>query len=127
MKENSTLGTRAGLASAHDDNASAVKVLAVGDTREWQRDGNVLPARDVAFIAFEQLDENLLASLQPSIIFSPILARSFDCIELAVLLQRLGYSGAYRAVSADIPNPGLIESEVRQLCPQVDFRIVKPL
>lgn len=127
MKENRTFGAWAGITSAHDDNASAVKVLAVGDTREWKRDGNVLPARGVAFIAFEQLDEKLLASLQPSIIISPILARSFDCIELAMLLQRLGYSGEYRAVSSEIPNPGLIESEVRQLCPQIDFRIVKPL
>jgi hypothetical protein len=100
-------------------------LLAVGDPEEWRKQGNVLPVTRMAFVAFHDMSQEMLDTLRPSIIFSPLLARSFDCIELAMLLQKLGYSGEYRAVASDIPNPDLIEREVRQLCPQINFRIVR--
>jgi hypothetical protein len=107
-----------------DDQGSAISVLAVGESNDWRMQGGLLPKGGIAFLAFDEVNETTLEHLSPTIVYSPVLAPSFDCIELALLLNRLGYAGAYRAVAQDLPKPDLIEREVRQLCGQLDFRIV---
>ncbi len=107
-----------------DEPCASVKALAVGDSEEWLRERRILTRDSVAFIAFHEIDETVLASLGPSLVYSPLLATSFDCIDLALLLSKLGYEGRYRAVSDNVPKPNLVEREVRQLCPRLDFKIV---
>ncbi len=107
--------------------SSDLKAVAVGDTDEWMREGNFVPREGMAFLAFHDVDEETLSALRPAIVFSPLLANTFDCIELALLLSKLGYGGKYRAVSENVPKPEVIEREVRQLCPKLDFRIVERL
>ena len=104
---------------------SPVKILAVGEPQDWQQQGRSLPNGAMAFVSFNELSAELLDQLAPSVIVSPVLALSFDCIELATLLYRLGFTGAYRAVSKSLPKPELIEREVRQICGRLDFCIVK--
>ena len=48
-----------------------------------------------------------------------------EFIDLALELNRLGFSGEYRAISKDLPNPNVIEREVRQLCPHLDFKLIE--
>lgn len=107
------------------DQLSQVKILAVGEPDDWQQQGKSLPNGAVAFVGFRDVTSEMLNHLAPTVIVSPVLALSFDCIELATLLQHLGYTGSYRAVSNSLPKPELIEREVRQICAQLDFRIVK--
>ena len=102
-----------------------VSILAVGDPEEWVEQGNQ-PPRDggLAFVSFEQLSEALLEHLSPSVVCSPVLARAFDCIDLAAVLNNFGLAGSYRAVSKEVPNPKVIEREVKQLFPRLDFQIL---
>lgn len=100
-----------------------VSVLAVGDPEEWRRQGHELPKEKLAFVAFEDISEETLEHFSPSVIFSPVLASRFDCIELTLLLRNLGFTGAYRAVAQNMPKPALIEREVSQLYPKLDFKI----
>ena len=102
---------------------SRVAILAVGDRGEWEHHGDPLPKGGIAFVDFHEVTETMLEHLRPSTVFSPVLARRFDCIELALLLHGLGFRGAYRAMSKDLPRPEVIE---RQICPRLDFRIVVP-
>lgn len=102
-----------------------VRALAVGEPQEWQRQGHSLPKEGLAFIAFHEVTQVTLDYLSPGIIFSPVLAKSFDCIDLALELNRLGFSGQYRAIAQDLPNPSVIEREVRQLCPHLDFKLIE--
>ena len=103
-----------------------VAVLAVGDPEEWVLHGNQPPSEGgLAFISFEQLSDTILEYFSPSIVCSPVLARAFDCIDLAAALNGFGFSGSYRAVSKDVPNPDVIVREVRQLFPKLDFEILK--
>ena len=100
-------------------------ILAVGDPKEWKQAGRRLPEGGaVAFISFEQLNGELLAQARPPVVFSPVLSRRFDCIDLAILLHRLGFTGSYRAVAPSLPNPKVIEGEVRACCPNLDFQIL---
>ena len=113
-------------ATATDEqHSSLVRALAVGDPQEWRQQGHSLPTGGLAFVAFHEVTQEMLDHWQPSVVFSPLLARNFDCIDLAVLLHGLGYSGEYRAIAIGLPKPKLIEREVCQLCPQLRFRIVE--
>lgn len=110
--------------SVVSDQISSVSILAVGEPGEWTQQGNPLPSGGMAFISFNDVSEAMLAHYNPSVVFSPVLAAKFDCIELALLLHNLGFSGAYRAMAKDLPKPELIEREVSQMCPRLDFSIV---
>ena len=66
-----------------------------------------------------------MAIHQPELIYSPVLARNFDCIELGMLLQNLGFSGTYRAVGQGLPKPELIEREVRQITRWLKFELLQ--
>lgn len=108
-----------------ENHSPPLKALAVGDKAEWALEGHVMPQAGMAFVAFLDIDEDTLAALSPSVVYSPLLAKTFDCIELALLLSKIGFSGQYRALARDLPKPAVIEREVRQLCPALDFRIIE--
>jgi hypothetical protein len=99
-------------------------VLAVGDTETWIRHGRQLPNDGhLVFAEFHQVTAELLSRLSPPLILSPLLARNFDCIDLAEVLWSLGYRGRYRAIDPSLPNPALIRREVRMLVPGLDFDV----
>lgn len=103
----------------------SVAVLAVGEPTEWESHGNLLPSNgNLAFVSFGDVSRDLLAFYSPAAVYSPALGRSFDCIDLAVTLHELEYQGAYRATADGLPRPELIEREVLQICPELDFQIV---
>ncbi len=105
----------------------SVRAVVVGDPREWHRKGRDLPRDTLVFIGIEDVTPEMLDELQPDIIYSPLLAKTFDCIDLAMQLHKIGYEGAYRAKASDVPVPAMIEREVQQLCPQLDFEIIERL
>lgn len=106
-------------------NSGHVTVIVVGDPAEWAQSGRPFPdASAMAFLSFEEITRSVLDTLRPSVIVSPVLSRSFDCIDLAVHLHWLAFKGSYRAISRDFPNPSVIESEVRACCPRLDFKII---
>ena len=104
--------------------AQSVSVLVVGDPGRWQKQGNPLPHGGMAFISFEEVTEAMLDRYNPTLVISPILAPSFDCIELSLLLHNIGFTGKYRAMAQDLPKPELVVREVSQMCPRLDFDIV---
>ena len=111
---------------AHADNPSGVRILAVGDPDEWAAEGNVQPiSGQISFLSIYEVSADTLEHLQPAMIYSPVLARRFDCIELAVLLEKCGFEGTYRAFATKLPKPEMIEREVRQMCPHFTFEIIQ--
>jgi len=111
--------------STDNEQRRPVSVLAVGDPDEWSQQGHQ-PPRDggLAFVSYDELSEATIEQYCPTIICSPVLARAFDCVDLAALLNNLDYSGPYRAVSKDLPRPEVIVREVKQLFPGLDFGIL---
>lgn len=103
----------------------ATTALAVGDVRQWREQGGAPALGSHLFFAeFQDVDHVLLDMLSPRLVISPALSRRFDCVDLAVRLETLGFRGAYRAFSTDLPRPGVIDREIRSLCPSLDFAIV---
>ncbi len=124
MSAKATSFSEAANDSPGKDQIEMVRVIAVGEPGEWTQKGNFLPKENVAFMAFHDVTDTTLEYLSPTIIYSPVLAPSFDCIELAILLHNLGFKGEYRAFARDLPKPDLIVREVRQICPRLSFQIV---
>lgn len=113
-------------AAAHPDGRSAGVILAVGDVSAWRGNGRTLPGNTyLAFVEFHEVTRHLLDTMSPSLILSPLLSRRFDCVDLAQLLYNLGYKGRYRALDDRLPNPEIIDSEVRSLVPGLDFRVTR--
>lgn len=100
-------------------------ILVIGEVSKWVADGRSLPqSSEVHCIEFYELTESILDLLKPSAVFSPLLCASFDCMDVAFVLQGTGYQGRYRAVSEGLPNPKLIQAEINQTYPNIDFYIV---
>lgn len=100
-------------------------VMVVGSCHEWKTEGPRLPAdRHVAYVDIAEVTAEALAEVAPDMIVSPVLALNFDCIDLAIRLHELGYTGRYSALTSELPDPRLIESEIAAICPQLDFEVV---
>lgn len=116
------------VATALEGRHEKISILAVGAPEEWKRQGKALPSHGkLAFVAFHEVTGYLLDKLNPAAVVSPVLAKGFDCIDLAQVLHSLDFKGPYRAAAPDLPKPKLIESEIAQLCPRLDFQIVTTL
>jgi hypothetical protein len=99
-------------------------VLVVGEAGAGRRE--LQPANDlIAFVPIDMVDTALIQTMQPDIVLSPLLAGSFDCIDLAQILAEAGYGGAYRAVAPDLPSSLIIRREIRALCPTLDFDLLR--
>lgn len=101
------------------------RILAVGSLDEWNRRyENVRIPMNIRFVDFHEVTPALLELLHPEAVVSPALARNFDCIDLACLLDSLDYRGVYCATAYGLPNPRLIENEISELCPGLNFQII---
>lgn len=118
------MGIRDGI-YAHASERPA-SILAVGDPDEWVRAGHHLPAdSEIVFVAFTDIDEEMLSHYSPSVVLSPLLAKGFDCTDLAHSLIAAGFIGKYRAVTRRLPRPELVVAEIRQFFPGLDFEILE--
>lgn len=78
----------------------------------------------VVFAEIDEVGAELIDTLKPQVVISPLLAHSFDCIDLALILHTLGYRGAYRAMSPLLPSPEVIRREIMSLCPGLSFDLI---
>jgi len=107
------------------ENGTRATILAVGDLDEWTRNKGSLPVDgSLAFASFAGITPELFEIFAPEIVLSPLLARGFDCIDLAQILMSMGFRGQYRAIADGLPDPEIIRGEIRFLCPTLHFDIV---
>ena len=76
------------------------------------------------FAGIEEVCADMIRVLAPGVILSPLVAGTFDCLDLAQILRDAGYRGAYRAIAPALPAPQLIRHEVGALCPGLDFDLI---
>ena len=68
-----------------------------------------------ASITFARLDAASLAELQPDLVIFPLFGAGQDAIAVIERLQALGYPGRMVVICPRLPNPKLVETELRQL------------
>ena len=100
-------------------------ILAVGEIGLWNVAGRLLQgSSDLAYSEFSNVDAELMATLAPDIVVSPMMTRSFDCLDLSQLLASIGFTGRYRILTKDVPNPRMILSEIASICPGLDADVI---
>ena len=100
-------------------------ILAVGEMSGWSTRGEGLPLNSaITFIEFRELSTDVLERVRPDIVLSPLLCSSFDCMDLAQTLDALGFTGRYRAMSGQVPQPDLVRREIHACCPGLDFDLI---
>ncbi len=73
-----------------------------------------------------EFDEFIVLNMRKpaDVVFSPVVGDTYDCIDVAQHLFAAGFSGSYRVMAPDLPNPGILRQEIGSLCPGLDFDIV---
>lgn len=128
MSDESFMMARTPLETVGNAARRDVTILAIGEPDEWRRSGGIIPSEDViAFCQFSEVNDELLRRLSPTLILSPVLARRFDCIDLATRLYQLSYPEKYRAIASNMPNPHIIEREIKSLCPTLNFAVIQAI
>ncbi|MEM0947643.1 MAG: hypothetical protein AAGK37_09575 [Pseudomonadota bacterium] len=101
------------------------RVLAIGDVSLWRRSGTQqIQTREILLSDLVQLTAVTLAEFNPDLVLSPIVTARFDCLDVAHRLSELGFSGRYRALARDLPDPSLIRAEILRDCPGLNFEIL---
>lgn len=99
--------------------------LIVGDLESWVHKGREIPDIDgYQFIDISNLTPTFLKELAPNIILSSLVGANFDAIEIARKLGRIDFSGAYRILTHNVPDVGLVLAEVRSAAPRLDVDII---
>ncbi len=101
------------------------KILIVGEVAHWRSLKQRSPlGNSVSFVDFQEVSGDFLGQERPDFVLSPLFCPGFDCFDLALVLHRAGFAGSYRAIGAQLPDPGLIRREIAAACPGLDFDIV---
>ncbi len=109
-----------------DDPQNKTMILIVGDVQKWTELGRQLPKMaNLVYCEYVDVTVAFIEDLAPDFIFSPLVSRNFDLIDLAVLLEKIGYKGAVRALIPALPNPQYILSEIMALCPNLDVDLIE--
>lgn len=105
------------------------KVLFVGDVTQLLDAHPDLPnGPDAIFASFADLGAELIHQANPDVVISPLMAGSFDAIELAELLDMLGFEGRYMVVTPPLPRPDIIRRDIIGAAPglQIELRVTRP-
>ncbi|NBE08358.1 hypothetical protein [Paragemmobacter ruber] len=61
----------------------------------------------------EEIDAALLARVQPERVLCPMIGPDYDALSVATLLRSLDFAGVLVVVAPDLPNPRMVEREIR--------------
>ena len=99
-------------------------MLVIGQKSEWADPGIAAEVADYHYVDFSDLDRVLMARIQPDTVVSSLFGRGFDAIDIAKKLHQLEFTGRYRALTGNLPNPDMIRREVAQVAPGLDFDVL---
>jgi hypothetical protein len=101
------------------------QTLVIGNLTRWKSEGRITVAlSDFQFAEFGALTSDMLKSLAPEIVLSPLMGDDFDVLDVALKLLDLGFEGRYRVVAERVPNTQMILTEVRNHAPGLDFDLL---
>lgn len=113
--------------SRHERQDNERMTLLVGEYAHAQGAGRIMPTSSAVFyLDFKDLNADVFKAVNPDLVMSPVIASTFDCLELAQFLEQAGFAGQYRVMLDDIPRPEIICREIRHTHPKIDFDVVHP-
>lgn len=103
----------------------SLSIIFIGNTDGWMDSDTVLPKMaNTKTCSIQDLTHAFFAEYRPDIVLSPLVTSQFDVLELAIKLDQLNFEGRFRAITAPLPAPEIILSEIRFECPALDFDLI---
>lgn len=99
------------------------RILAVGDLASALATDITRP-EDVVCLPFAEIDAAALARIRPEVVISLMVGPGFDCIDVAERLTEAGFRGTFRAVAPRVPDKGMVQREISDRFPGLDFDLV---
>ena len=106
---------------------SKARLLIVGDLAVWRRSGRDWSScQCVTYSNPSDVTKPFLQVISPDVVVSAVVGFGYDAIDIAKRLSDAGYRGRYRCIAAAVPDHTIIQQEVAQSSPSVDFAIITP-
>lgn len=82
------------------------------------------PPESIAVDGPDKIDTVLLATMAPDRVICPLFAENYDALVVAQLLTKLGFGGTLVVVAPDLPNPRMVEREIRNQAGGIKVQVV---
>lgn len=100
-------------------------VVSVGDVlSDCRFPPSLRYAETVRVIDWRALVVMLSNGTHPTVICSAAMSGTIDCMDIALLLQRFSYTGHYRIVAHDLPDPAVVQRDINSAFPELDVEVV---
>lgn len=76
-------------------------------------------------ISFAALEQKLVASVSPSKVVMPLMARGFDAMEAIEQLGLCGYQGPVWVLAPKLPNRRMVERELKSIVPGIQVEVIE--
>lgn len=101
------------------------RILVVDPSQSLPRALRGVKGASITIARLAMIDAEMLARVCPDVVLAPLFSPGHDILDLARLLDRLGYQGPLRAYSPPLPNTAIVCAEVRQIWGPRDFDILE--
>lgn len=79
----------------------------------------------IVIATIEEITSEFISNVAPTMVFSAVVARRFDVIDVAQALSNAGYNGSYRGIANDLPDPAAVIDDVKRTAPKIDFDVIR--
>lgn len=79
---------------------------------------------DIHSVDFAMVDAGLILRMHPDIVLAPLIGNSFDILDLAARLIRIGFGGHLSILSQQIPDMDSVLNEIRDAVPEISVDLV---
>lgn len=83
-------------------------------------------ALPITTLRLDDLSRDRLERLTIAVIACPLMAERHDATTVVQALKRAGYRGVLTVIAPRLPNVGMVEAELRGLCPDIRVKVISP-
>ena len=84
------------------------------------------PVAGMRHVTMAELGPSLLADAKPNCVIVPLFTAHCDAMTVVERLEGLGYAGRIAVLAPDMPQPRLVEGELRALGPDARLVLISP-
>lgn len=101
------------------------RILVVDPSQALPRALRGVQGASITIARMPMLTAELIQRVEPDVVLAPLFSPDHDILDLARLLDRVGYAGPLRAYAPPLPNTAIVRAEVQQIWGDRDFEILE--
>ena len=101
------------------------RILAIAPLGKLDAILSACDVNSIVVVSYDHLTTTTLATVRPDLILAPLLAASFDIVDVGARLNAMGFRDRLRAFSEPLPDVGAVVREVRVQFSDIDFGVIE--